>query len=195
MPDESLPDSRFDRFAASLLERDETFSNRLRIPETCRLRRIGGALLAHSGDSWFWLAGLFIVWLASAGEWRLRSAMLAGGILAMAALVMGIKLLVRRKRPSGEWGMLYRSTDPHSFPSGHAARVALLAVMAWGLGPAWFAVVLTLWAPLVALARVRMGVHYLSDVIVGMLLGIAGGLLALTLQPLLVALVPWVFYR
>ena len=71
----------------------------------------------------------------------------------------------------------------------------LLAVMAWGLGPAWFAVVLTLWAPLVALARVRMGVHFLSDVIVGMLLGIAGGLLALTLQPLLVALVPWVFYR
>ena len=99
------------------------------------------------------LSVLFIVWLASAGEWRLRSAMLAGGILAMAALVMGIKLLVRRKRPSGEWGMLYRSTDPHSFPSGHAARVALLAVMAWGLGPAWFAVVLTLWAPLVALAR------------------------------------------
>ncbi len=59
---------------------------------------------------WFWLAGLFIVWLASAGSGRLRSAMLAKGILAMAALVMGIKLLVRRKRPSGEWGMLYRST-------------------------------------------------------------------------------------
>ena len=38
-------------------------------------------------------------------------------------------------------------------------------------------VVLALWAPLVCLARVAMGVHYLSDVLAGMLLGLVlGGL-------------------
>jgi hypothetical protein len=27
---------------------------------------------AHSGDSWFWLAGLLITWLLTEGEWRER---------------------------------------------------------------------------------------------------------------------------
>jgi len=44
------------------------------------------------------------------------------------------------------------------------------------LGPAWFAIALVIWAPLVAIARVAMGVHYVSDVVaglgVGMLMGI-----------------------
>ena len=43
----------------------------------------------------------------------------------------------------------------------------LLAVLALGLGPAWFGWLLLAWAPLVILARVAMGVHYLSDVIAG----------------------------
>jgi membrane-associated phospholipid phosphatase len=38
-------------------------------------------------------------------------------------------------------------------------------------------VLLVLWAPLVALARVAMGVHYVSDVIGGLLIGAAAGLL------------------
>ena len=56
--------------------------------------------------------------------------------------------------------MIYRKTDPHSFPSGHAARAFMIAVLATGLGPGWLAVVLWVWAPLVSVARVAMGVHY-----------------------------------
>jgi membrane-associated phospholipid phosphatase len=41
---------------------------------------------------------------------------------------------------------------------------------------------LLIWGPLVALARVAMGVHYLSDIIGGALLGIILGL-AITLTP------------
>jgi len=44
------------------------------------------------------------------------------------------------------------------------------------LGPWWLAVALTVWAPLVALARVAMGVHYFSDVVAGGFLGVLGGL-------------------
>ncbi len=195
MPEKTQPEYSQNLRIKWLLEWDERLSTQLRVPAASRWRRFSGALLAHSGDSWFWLAGLFVVWLIARGDWHLRSAMLAVGILVMAVLVMGIKLTVRRKRPDGDWGMLYRSTDPHSFPSGHAARVALLAVMTWGLGPTWLGLILTFWAPLVALARVRMGVHYLSDVVVGMLMGIVGGLAMLLLQPLLVAAFPFVFHR
>ena len=90
-------------------------------------------------------------------------------------LVLIVKFTVRRRRPEGDWGDIYRSTDPHSFPSGHAARAFLLATMAVAFGPVWFAVILVIWAPLVALARVAMGVHYFSDVFVGGLFGIFMG--------------------
>ncbi len=53
----------------------------------------------------------------------------------------------------------------------------MLAVIALALGPAPFAVLLSLWAPLVVLARVAMGVHYLSDVLAGAALGAVLGLL------------------
>jgi membrane-associated phospholipid phosphatase len=36
---------------------------------------------------------------------------------------------------------------------------------------------LLIWAPFVLLARVAMGLHYLSDVIVGATLGVISGLL------------------
>jgi undecaprenyl-diphosphatase len=77
---------------------------------------------------------------------------------------------------------MYRATDPHSFPSGHAARVVLIAVLAIGLGPGWLAVLLCIWAPLVALARVAMGLHYLSDILAGAGLGLVAGLIALQIR-------------
>lgn len=59
----------------------------------------------------------------------------------------------------------------------------MLAVIALGMGPAWFGVLLLIWAPLVMLARVSMGLHYLSDVTVGAALGSIIGLFTLALLP------------
>jgi undecaprenyl-diphosphatase len=53
----------------------------------------------------------------------------------------------------------------------------MLAVLAVFLGPIWFAALLLVWAPLVSLARVSMGVHYLSDVAAGLILGLMIGML------------------
>jgi undecaprenyl-diphosphatase len=96
-------------------------------------------------------------------------------ILLTAIIVFIVKFTVRRRRPEGEWGKFYRSTDPHSFPSGHAVRAVMLAVAILGLGPLWLGLLLLIWAPLVGLARVAMGVHYLSDVLAGMVLGLVIG--------------------
>ena len=142
------------------------------------------------------MAGLFVLWLftfRTAGEWHSRAALLAAAIFALAVLVMLIKFTVRRRRPEGEWGGIYRSKDPHSFPSGHAARAVLIAVICWGIGPLWLAIITTIWAPFVILARVSTGVHYLFDVLVGALLGLAAGLIALQIHPLLVAFFPFIF--
>lgn len=140
--------------------------------------RLPAILLAHSGDSWFWLIGLGILWWQGTDYWRQLALIMIIGIAVTAVLVMVIKFTVRRSRPQGEWGKVYRSTDPHSFPSGHAARSAMLAVVALGLGPLWLGIILLMWAPLVGLARIVMGVHYPSDVIAGMIFGaIIGGLI------------------
>jgi undecaprenyl-diphosphatase len=139
------------------------------------------AFVAHSGDSWFWGIGLGLAWLLGDKNVKIWSLHLFGTIVVTALIVMAIKLIVRRQRPAGEWGAIYRNTDPHSFPSGHAARAILLAVMVLGMGPMWLAIILILWAPLVALARVSMGVHYLSDVFAGGFLGMIIGILWLIL--------------
>lgn len=176
-----------------VLNLDYRASARLRLsPENRILWRLN-AFLAHSGDSWFWLMALFVIWLLPGKEWHNRSALMAAGVVALALTVFGIKLIFKRSRPPGDWGAIYRNTDPHSFPSGHAARAVMLAVLALGLGPGWFGVLVVLWMPLVSLARVAMGVHYLSDVLAGMLLGLAAGLLTLRLSPLLMAWFPFVF--
>lgn len=119
-----------------------------------------------------------MAWLGDS-FWRSWAVTALISIVALAALVLLVKFTIRRRRPEGEWGRLYRTTDPHSFPSGHAARAFLLAILALGLGPSWLAFLLSAWAPLVALARVVMGVHYISDVLAGSLMGLTAGLIVL----------------
>ncbi len=160
---------------ARLAEIDDHLSKKLRVAEKPGLLRSISILLAHSGDSWFWFLGLgLVIWLDEE-FWRSRAIVFVVGILITAFLVMVVKFSVRRRRPEGEWGGIYRKTDPHSFPSGHAARAVLLAILAAGLGPAWFAILLSVWAPLVVLARVAMGLHYLSDVLAGAVFGLLMG--------------------
>lgn len=162
------------------LRTDENLTLRVRVAEKPGALRTLAAILAHSGDSWFWLAGLLVCWVLGNEFWKQRAILMAGSILATAVLVLVIKRVVHRRRPAGEWGAIYRNTDPHSFPSGHAARAALLATLAVGTGPAWWALLMLIWAPLVALARVAMGVHYLSDVAAGIVLGVLAAILILS---------------
>lgn len=154
-----------------LLQLDSRLSQRLFIADTPGVLRSMAGLLAHSGDSWFWGAGLVAAYFLVDSPWRERTILLFLAIGALAALILLIKLLVRRRRPEGTWGTIYRKSDPHSFPSGHAARATMLAILLASWGPAWFGPLFGLWALLVTLSRVAMGLHYLSDVAVGVVMG------------------------
>ena len=72
-------------------------------------------------------------------------------------------------------------TQGHTLPLSDL----LIAVLAIGLGPGWLAILLCTWAPLVALARVAMGVHYASDILAGGILGVVAGVAALQIHALL----------
>jgi undecaprenyl-diphosphatase len=168
-----------------LLTLDVDLSRRLWIAERPGWLRNVAILLAHSGDSWFWGLALALIWIFGSAEWRRQAIWMLVAIFITAICVFAFKFSIRRSRPAGEWGQIYRRTDPHSFPSGHAARAAILALFAASLGPPWFAWALLIWAPLVMLARVAMGVHYLSDVVAGALLGLLIGTALLWAIPLL----------
>lgn len=169
-----------------ILELDARLSSQMRVAEKPGLLRNIAIFFAHSGDSWFWFAALLIAWFFSNSAWRKWETVEFFGIAGLAAVVLAVKMLVKRKRPEGDWGEIYRNTDPHSFPSGHAARAFLIAVLGTVLAPPWLAAVLWVWAPLVALARVAMGVHYLSDVVAGAILGIIVALLGLQFYQFLI---------
>ena len=166
-------------FFNHILEFDARLSMQVRLDEKDDYLHHIFSFLAHSADSWILLPAIGLFWLFSHGEWKFRLAVLGIGIFAQAILVLLLKFMIRRRRPAGEWGAIYRNTDPHSFPSGHAARVALMAAIFIALGPVWLAWVTTIWAILVCLARVMMGVHYFSDIFGGIIVGplVAWGLI------------------
>lgn len=168
---------------AALEKKDAQLSHKLRVAEKPGKRRNLSILFGHSGDSWS-LLGLLAAAALLFPSWRENALIMVAGIVLTAVVVLAIKFSVRRQRPEGEWGQLYRRADPHSFPSGHAARAAMLAVLGLTLGPAWLGWLLLAWAPLVGLARVATGLHYVSDILAGWALGIAMGFVTLRLWEL-----------
>ncbi|MFH1084868.1 MAG: phosphatase PAP2 family protein [Chloroflexota bacterium] len=148
------------------------------------------AVAAHSGDGALWLSATLAGACLLPEPWRAACRLALGAMMTTALLVGGIKLAVRRPRPGGpasaRWSAM-RKYDVHSFPSGHAARMACLAAALWasapGLGPG-----LALWALAVGLARVAVGAHYLVDVLAGLLVGALVGGAWVRLWPLLGAL-------
>ncbi len=161
----------------SMLRRDKEWSAIIRIRNLPRPIRKTSEILSHSGEStWEWIA-LVAIWLIGNVFWKEWVVTVAIGLGLLALVQLPIKRLVDRDRPVGLWGRKTRKKDPDSFPSGHASRTFLLAVLATGLGPWWLAVLLWIWAFLVALSRVSMGMHFLSDTVGGLFLAIIVGLL------------------
>ena len=154
-----------------LLIKDAELSQRIRIPDNqAGLKRIA-ALFAHSGDSWFWGVALALLWFFGPIYWRSQIKLLFIGIFVTAVFVLVLKFIIQRPRPEGDWGQVYRRSDPHSFPSGHAARATMLTVIMILSGYFWIGLIMIVWTILVDISRIKLGVHYLSDIIVGTLIG------------------------
>ena len=122
---------------------------------------------------------LLLLGVAQGDHGEFWPAALAGGVVAgmSSLLVQPLKFAVRRRRPVLH--AIVTTLDRYSFPSGHSTTAFALAVGALFAAPAFFPVALGL-AAVVAFSRVYLGVHYLSDVVGGAVVGVLVGVLLFT---------------
>lgn len=107
--------------------------------------------------------------------------------LAVPAVVFllgtGVRRAINRPRPYETLGftpLFPKDTKGQSFPSRHCFSAACIAVAAAYVSPL-SAVVLGLLAVLIAMTRVLCGVHYISDVLAGLIFGAAASRLGYAL--------------
>ena len=143
-------------------------------PRWIRLWMIGAT---RGGDGWLWYSMLLAV-LLFGGEDRFTAA--AACVVAAGAgigLFFILKRATRRKRPCAIephcWATLL-PPDHFSFPSGHSIT-SFAAAVSLGLFYPSLMVGLLFCAVSVAASRVLLGMHFLSDVIVGSALGVVLG--------------------
>lgn len=141
--------------------------------QTAKISRVisrtgDGPLYAFIGGAAWWLepvaGGLF----------------LAAGLLAFLfelPVYWCLKNTIKRARPS-HFPSFIKPSDQYSLPSGHTAAAFLMAYLISEFFPS-FTVFVWCWAGLIGLSRVLLGVHFLSDIAAGMLLGLFSAQLAL----------------
>lgn len=100
---------------------------------------------------------------------RWRAAVFAAVCFAVSAgMVQILKNLFARARPDD---MLVHS-DFGSFPSGHVANAATIALVLWVLVPrVWTAILGAVWIIAMALSRTVLSVHWATDTLGGALVG------------------------
>ena len=157
--------------------RDHSLMRRLNGWRPPRWVRIWMTLASRVGDGWlWWTIGLMLLLFGGPQRFRaVGAAAISEGVSAM--IFLAIKKLAGRKRPCeiGQncWATLL-PPDQFSFPSGHSMTAFSVAVPLSLFYPSLEAGLLFC-AISIALSRIVLGLHFLSDIIVGSALGAAIG--------------------
>ena len=135
--------------------------------------RIWALAATRAGDGWLWyLIGLLVLFLG--GHDRLAAvAAAASAALAGVGIFVSTKKFSNRKRPFEIephcWAKLL-PPDQFSFPSGHTITAFAVAISLSQFYPALLAALLFC-ALSIAASRILLGMHFLSDVVAGALIG------------------------
>jgi undecaprenyl-diphosphatase len=152
---------------------DQNLMRRIHRWPAPRWIRIWMICATRGGDGWLWY-GMGLIILLFGGPNRFQ----AVGAAALAAAV-GIALFLRLKKATGRkrpvalephvWATLL-PPDQFSFPSGHTITAFTVAISLSMFYPS-LTVGLLFCAVSVAASRILLGMHFLSDVLAGALIG------------------------
>jgi membrane-associated phospholipid phosphatase len=101
-------------------------------------------------------------------------------LLLCTAITVSFKYTVKRKRPFVISDEIQQAAPvgPFSFPSGHTSTAFATATAISLAYPKWYVIAPSFaWAAVVAYSRLHLGVHFPSDVLAGMLIGVGSSLL------------------
>lgn len=145
--------------------------------------RLWAIAATRAGDGWLWYLVALLVFFFG-GESRLIAiAAAASAAIVGIALFMSIKRFSGRRRPCEIephcWATLL-PPDQFSFPSGHSITAFAVAVT-FGLFYPILLPTLLFCAVSIALSRILLGMHFLSDVAVGSLMGGVLGIVSYSL--------------
>lgn len=108
--------------------------------------------------------------------YRRQAISMTAGMGATLAVAVILKQTVQRPRPYDEYPQLIQAKtteNSYSFPSGHSALSFSSATALTLAYPKWYvAIPAYAWAGTVAYSRMRLGVHYPTDVLTGAAIGI-----------------------
>ena len=130
--------------------------------------------LSKTGDGYLYLALGVTLWMfePSFGQLFLFTALMAYALELPIYVVL--KKMFKRPRPCDLYTNLtshITPSDKFSLPSGHTAAAWLMACIISHFYPT-FAVVAYVWASLIGISRILLGVHYPTDVLAGAILGV-----------------------
>ncbi len=157
--------------------RDHRLMRRVNRWPAPRWFRIWMIMSTRLGDGYLWY-GLAIMLLAFGGPQRLSAVGAAGSAALLGVLIFkALKRLSHRKRPCQFephcWSKVL-PPDKFSFPSGHTMTAFSIALVLSYFYPTLEGTLFFL-ALSIGFSRIVLGMHFLSDVLAGMILGVALG--------------------
>ena len=134
--------------------------------------------LGDAGILWIILSVLFLIFVKTRKTGLMTASALILDLLTVNILLKNIIARTRPYEVIENLTILIEKQSDKSFPSGHTAASFAFVSVLWFMAPKKVSIPFTVVAALIAYSRLYLGVHYPTDVLGGVVVGIVCGVMA-----------------
>ncbi|WP_394244085.1 phosphatase PAP2 family protein [Vibrio astriarenae] len=139
--------------------------------------------VSHTGDGHLYVVIALVAYLMDTDTGKVFVLCGLSAFLIELPIYWALKNSFKRRRPpelSSQLISFITPSDRYSLPSGHTAAGFLMATIISQFYPQLTPIAFG-WAGLIGLSRILLGVHFITDVVIGVVLGIGCAELAISL--------------